>query len=159
MTLLILWFHLLAAVVWIGGMLFLSLVAVPVLKPRSSGPGHADLFRAMAIRFRPIVWMAVVTLLCTGPLLLSMRGVSVLAPAQWPAVLSIKLGLVVLLLILTGTHDLLIGPRVGALVRIPPQDRTGWDRSLILLAPWLARFSLLLAITIVGVAVSLSRTP
>lgn len=113
MALVILWMHVMAAVVWIGGMLFLSLVAVPVLKPRSSGPTHAELFRSMARRFRLIVWMAIATLLTTGPVLLSLRGFSLLEPAQWPAVLSVKLGLVALLFTLTGTHDLLIGPRCG----------------------------------------------
>jgi uncharacterized membrane protein len=151
--------HLMAAMVWIGGMLFLSLVAVPVLNPRVSGRGQVEIFRAMARRFRPIVWMAVVILLGTGPLLLSTRGLSLLESASWPGILSIKLGLVALLLLVTGMHDFLIGPRVVTLVPIPLQDRTALDRTLLLLAPWLARFSLLLAVAIVGAAVSLSQTP
>ncbi|TKB80644.1 MAG: hypothetical protein E8D45_03160 [Nitrospira sp.] len=158
MTFFILWLHLLAAMTWIGGMLFLSLVAVPVLKPRTSGPTHAELFRAMARRFRLIVWIAIATLLSTGPLLLSSRGFSLLEPAQWPAVLSVKLGLAALLLILTGTHDLLIGPRVGALVRMPPENRTRWDGILISATPWIARGSLVFALSIVALALALSPT-
>lgn len=140
-------------------MLFLSLVAVPVLKPRSSGPTHAELFRSMARRFRLIAWIAIAVLLSTGPLLLSLRGFSLLEPAQWPAVLSVKLGLAALLFILTGTHDLLIGPRMARIAKLPA-ERRGWaERGLVMASPWLARLSLLLAVAIVGVAVSLSRTP
>jgi hypothetical protein len=91
--------------------------------------------------------------------LLSTRGLSLLESASWPGILSIKLGLVALLLLVTGMHDFLIGPRVVTLVPIPLQDRTALDRTLLLLAPWLARFSLLLAVAIVGAAVSLSQTP
>jgi uncharacterized membrane protein len=158
MALVILWMHVMAAVVWIGGMVFLSTVAVPVLKPRSSGLVQADLFLAMARRFRLIVWMAIATLLTTGPVLLFLRGLSLLEPAQWPGALSLKLSLVALLLILTGAHDLLIGPRVARIAKLPA-ERRGWtERGLVMASPWLARLSLLLAVGIVGVAMTLSRT-
>lgn len=158
MALIILWMHVMAAVVWIGGMVFLSAVAVPVLKPRSANPSQAELFRAMARRFRPVVWLSVAILLTTGPVLLFLRGLSLLEPAQWPGVLSLKLSLVALLLILTGAHDLLIGPRVARIAKLPA-ERRGWaERGLVMASPWLARLSLLLAMGIVGSAMTLSRT-
>ncbi len=157
MTLLILWLQATAAVAWIGGMLFLSLVAVPVLNPRASGAVHADLFRAMARRFRVIVWGAIVILLLTGPTLLLLRGFSLLDPSQWPAVLRLKVGLVMILLILTGTHDLLIGPRMGVIVRIPHASRTRLERLLVVATPWMARGSLVLALAVLATALSLAR--
>ena len=156
MLILILWLHLMAAVTWIGGMLFLSLVAVPILKPRTAHPGQADLFRAMAQRFRPIVWGAIGVLLVTGPLLVTFQGWALFEPGQWPSALRIKLGLVAFLLLLTGAHDLVIGPRVGALSRTPPESRTGLERMLVSSTPWLARGSLILALVILAMAGALS---
>jgi putative copper export protein len=157
-VLFILWLHATAAVAWIGGMLFLSLVAVPVLNPRASGAGHAELFRALARRFRLIVWGAIAILLLTGPTLLFLRGLSLFDPSPWPSALRLKLALVVILLVLTGTHDLLLGPRVGSIAKLPPADRTGSERVLVAVTPWLARGSLLLALMILGVALLLART-
>src|SRR2546426_6219415 len=61
-----LWLHILAAVIWIGGMLFLSLVAVPVLRQVDSPLLRADLFRKMAWRFRRLVWICLAVLILTG---------------------------------------------------------------------------------------------
>ena len=46
------WIHLLAAMVWIGGMVFLSVVLVPVLKRDGAFAQYALLFRTIAYRFR-----------------------------------------------------------------------------------------------------------
>ena len=42
------WIHLLAAMVWIGGMVFLSVVLVPVLKRDGAFAQYALLFRTIA---------------------------------------------------------------------------------------------------------------
>ncbi len=157
MRIVIHWMHLMAAVTWIGGMLFLSLVAVPVLKPRTADPGQAELFRAMARRFRLIVWGAIGVLLITGPLLVTRHGWGLFEPGQWPSALRIKVSLVALLLLLTGAHDLVLGPRVGKLVRMPVEQRSPCDRRLIGVTPWLARGSLFLALAVLAVALSIAR--
>ena len=48
-------------------------------------------------------------------------------PSGWPMILSIKLGLVAILLLVTVTHDLIIGPRVGRILQIPRESRTSFD--------------------------------
>ncbi len=158
MTVLLVWLHLLAAVSWIGGIVFLSLVLVPTLRRGGSSSPQALLFRAIALRFRAVVWSSVAVLLVTGPILLAHRGLSLLEPSRWPAVLTAKLSLVLLLLALTGAHDFVVGPRVSRIQQQPEVDRTGFDRALVAWSPWLARLSLLLALVIVLLAVSLVRT-
>ena len=154
---LLVWLHLLAAVAWIGGMLFLSVVLVPVLKREPFVSQKALLFRTIAWRFRAMVWCAIAILLFTGPLLLHQRGILITDPSEWPKVLATKLGLVAILLFLTLTHDFIIGPLVGRIVQLPRESRTKFDHALVLWSPWLARFSLFLALAVLLMAVMFVR--
>jgi len=158
MTVLLVWLHLLAAISWIGGTIFLSVVLVPVLKREPFASQKALLFRTIAMRFRVVVWGAIAVLLFTGPLLLHQRGIPIADPSGWPMVLAVKLGLVAILLLLTLTHDLIIGPRVGRIVQLPTKSRTRFDHSLVLWSPWVARFSLVLALAVLLAAVVLVRS-
>jgi copper resistance protein D len=133
MMALLVWFHLLAAIGWIGGMLFLSVVLVPVLKREPFVSQRAVLIRTTALRFRAVVWSAITVLLITGPLLLHERGIPIMDPSGWPRVLATKLGLVTILLFLTLVHDFILGPRVWQI------------EDLVLWSPWIIRFSLILA--------------
>ena len=67
MMVLLVWFHLLAAIAWIGGMLFLSVVLVPVLRCEPFASQKAVLFRAIAGRFRAVVWGAIAVLCSRVP--------------------------------------------------------------------------------------------
>ena len=158
MMVLLVWLHLLAAVAWIGGMLFLSVVLVPVLKLESFASQKAVLFRATAWRFRVVVWGAIAVLLFTGPLLLHQKGIPIMDPSGWPPVLTIKLGLVTILLFLTLTHDLIIGPLVGRIIQLTAESRTRFEQTLVLWSPWVARFSLFLALAILFATVMFVRT-
>jgi copper resistance protein D len=158
MMVLLVWLHLLAAVSWIGGTIFLSVVLVPVLKREPFASQKALLFRTIARRFRAIVWGAIAVLLFTGPLLLHQRGIPIADPSGWPMVLVAKLGLVATLLLLTLTHDLILGPRVGRIVQLPTESRTRFEHTLVLWSPWVARFSLVLTLAVLFAAVMLVRS-
>jgi uncharacterized membrane protein len=158
MTVVLVWLHLLAAVAWIGGMVFLSFVLVPILKREPFAAQRGALIRTAALRFRLVVWSAIALLLMTGPLLVLSRGWSLGEPGGWPAVLAVKLVLIAILLALTLAHDFFIGPRVGRILQIPELSRTGHDRLLIASSSWLPRLSLLLALAVLFAAVSLART-
>lgn len=121
----------LAAVSWIGGSIFLSVVLVPVLRREPFASQKSVLIRTTAVRFRVVVSGAIATLLLTGPLLLHERGIPIMNPTGWPMVLSVKRGLVVILLLFTVTHDLIIGPRVGRILQIPPESRTSSDHAMV----------------------------
>jgi copper resistance protein D len=158
MTVLLVWLHVLAAVSWIGGAIFLSVVLAPVLRREPFASQKALLFRTTALRFRAVVWGSIATLLLTGPPLLYQRGISIVDPAGWPMVLSIKLGLVAILLLFTVTHDLIIGPRVGRILQSPAESRTSSARAMVAWSPWIARSSLILALAVLLAAVVLVRS-
>lgn len=151
------WLHLLAAVAWIGGMLFLSVVLVPVLRREPFASQRAVLIRSTALRFRAVVWSAITVLLMTGPLLLHERGIPITDPSRWPRILVTKLGLVTILLLLTLAHDFILGPLVGRIMQLSTESRTRFDRALVLWSPWIARFSLMLALAVLVAAVILAR--
>jgi hypothetical protein len=73
-------------------------------------------------------------------------------------VLAVKLGLVAILLLFTFTHDLIIGPRVGRILQLPPESRTNSDRAIVAWSPWIARFSLVLTLAVLLAAVVLVRS-
>jgi copper resistance protein D len=151
------WFHLLAAIAWIGGMIFLSLVLAPLVRSRKAAPEFMALFRSAARRFRLIVWIAMALLLSTGPLLLHERGLSLLEPSGWPHIVRVKLGLVGILFLVTGLHDLLLGPRLSHIGSLPESARTPWDRTILRTFSWVPRLALLLSLGVLAAAVVLAR--
>ena len=134
MMVLLVWLHVLAAVSWIGGTIFLSVVLVPVLRREPFASQRALLFRTIARRFRAVVWGAIAVLLFTGLPLLHQRGIPIADPSGWPMILVAKLGLVTILLLLTLTHDLIPGPRVGRILRLTTESRTRFDQALVRLS-------------------------
>ena len=150
--------HVLAAVTWVGGMIFLSMVLAPLVRSRKAAPEFTALFRSAALRFRPLVWIAMVILVSTGPMLLSRRGIYVTDPVSWPGIVTVKLALVSLLLFLTLLHDLLLGPRVSRVSAIPESQRTSGEQMVFKTARWLPRVSLLLALGVVIAAAVLARS-
>ncbi|HWF62015.1 MAG TPA: DUF4149 domain-containing protein [Nitrospira sp.] len=150
--------HILAAVTWIGGMVFLSLVLAPLVRGRKAAPEFMALFRSAALRFRPIVWVAIGILLITGPMLLSLRSIDVTSPASWSGIVTVKLMLVALLLFLTLLHDLVFGPRVSRVSAIPDSQRTPGERIVFKTARWLPRLSLLIALSVLVAAAMLTRS-
>jgi uncharacterized membrane protein len=152
------WIHVVSAMTWIGGMIFLSLVFVPVLKQNSFGAERRLLFRTVARRFRIVVWVAIGLLAGSGAFLLPGRVDSVREVWSWPLVLIVKLILVVLLLVLTGLHDFWLGPRVS---RLSPNSGHQQDQQVIALArlsPLIARVGLVLALAVLFAAIVLVRT-
>lgn len=152
------WLHLIAAVGWIGGTIFLSLVLAPSYRALASKPDAGALFRTSAKRFRLVVWGAVVVLLLTGPMLVLSHGWPLFEPTRWPSPLRIKLSLVAALLLMTLAHDLVLGPRVRAILALPPDKRAASDQTILAAASWLPRAALVLSLAVLFVAVMLARS-
>ncbi|MGH7230392.1 MAG: DUF4149 domain-containing protein [Nitrospiraceae bacterium] len=158
MMILLAWGHLLAAVVWIGGMVFLSFILVPVFKRGTFGADRRMLFQTLARRFRVAVWVSIIVLIATGPLLVSSKTGTMAEPEGWRSVLTTKLWMVSLLIGLTAVHDFWLGPLIGRLRRESSDTPSSADQLLINLSTWIARLSLILAFAVLFVAVALART-
>ena len=153
--------HVLSAIGWVGGMLFLALVVVPATRPLPPAE-RAALIDTVGRRFRPIGWSCIALLVVTGLIISGYRGITWEAVTsgqvlehQFGRLLSLKVGLVVVMTVLSLVHDLVIGPAsTRAHERRDHPDRIARLRRVAL---WMARLSLLLALAIVALAVALVR--
>ncbi|MBI4531141.1 MAG: DUF4149 domain-containing protein [Candidatus Latescibacteria bacterium] len=157
------WLHILSAVVWIGGAVFIAAVVVPTMRHEVDRVLSGRLTRKMGERFRTISWVCLGLLLLTGLFNLSHHGVlnrSLFLSAFWIGefgrVLALKLIFVFIILMLSLLHDFILGPRVMALLESDHPDLTVVARQRKSVA-WLARFNLLLALGAVMCGVLLVR--
>jgi uncharacterized membrane protein len=152
--------HVLAAVVWLGGMFFVAAVGAPILRSVESPAARADLFRRLGERFRLVGWICIAILLVTGTLNLQFRGLlrdEVLGSAdfwltRYGISLAWKLAAVTFMVIASVLHDFWLGPAAG---RLEPGSteamRMRWRASR------LARWNALAGIIAVLAAVRLAR--
>ncbi len=102
MRLLPLWLHLLAAVVWLGGLLFESHVLFPLLARR----GAMESVAAAVSRFRRVTWTAIVLMVLTGLYNLTrLPPIAQLVEGGVLKLLALKLFLVVVVLMLSAHRD------------------------------------------------------
>ncbi|HEX7117938.1 MAG TPA: CopD family protein [Longimicrobiales bacterium] len=117
--------HVLAALLWLGGMFFLAVVGAPVLRKVEPPTLRAELFRRLGERYRRVGWGAIAVLVATGLGNLQFRGLlsgAVLGSGAFWATsygqaLAWKLGAVATMLVVSGLHDFVLGPaasRAGA---------------------------------------------
>lgn len=152
--------HVLAALLWLGGMFFLGVVGAPVLRQVEPPALRAQLFHRLGTAFRTAGWASIAVLLVTGTLNLHFRNVlawSVLGSGAFWATpygtsLAVKLVTVTLMLLISAVHDFWHGPRAGKLV--PGSAEALRARRL---AAWMARGNALLGIILVFAAVRLAR--
>ena len=102
-----LWFHVLAACVWIGGQITLGAV-VPLLRT------DPDVVRSVARRFQNIAWAAFAVLVVTGIINMHNAGISwtKLNATPQARTLSIKLFLVLVSGIAAALHAYWVTPRM-----------------------------------------------
>ncbi len=133
--------HLLAVVTWVGGMLFIALVLVPVTRRLDDAALRTRLVQDTGRRFRTVGWIALGLIVATGLGNLVLRPELLGAPR-----FHAKLGLVVLALALGAGHDFVLGPRAG---------RPGAAPSARVRASWIARVNVLVALALVALGLAL----
>ena len=152
--------HLLAALLWLGGMFFLAVVGAPVLRRVEPPELRATLFQRLGERFRLVGWGAIGVLLVTGTLNLHYRGM--LSAELWADpvfrasplghALGWKIAAVVTMLVVSITHDFLLGPAAS---RLDPGSQAAATARRW--AAWLARANAIVGIVVVVAAVRLAR--
>lgn len=152
------WIHLTAATFWVGGMLFLSLVAVPLLKKAPDPAAAQREFVNLARRFRMLVWVALSLLLVTGAILLPNHVDLSASLGEWSPAVLIKLTLVVLLIGVSLVHDQLIGPKARTLKHKPSIELVPMEKFLLRVSPLIGRLTMLLGLGILLSAVLMVRT-
>ncbi len=114
-----LFLHVISAIFWVGGMLFITLVVAPFLRTMPDPRERSKVYQFVGKKYRLLGWIAIIILLVTGPILLhSFYGLSVTGAFSSPVhttgigmAVSIKLGLVLLLVISSLVHDFWLGPK------------------------------------------------
>lgn len=111
------WIHLVAAAFWVGGMLFLVLVAGPALRRHLPERERIATMTAAGQGFLRLSWLAFALLAASGTALLLFRRVSwdLLFETAYGRTLLTKLLLVLLVLLLTWLHAGVFGKRLAEL--------------------------------------------
>lgn len=152
--------HVLAAMLWLGGMFFLAAVGAPVLRKVEPQELRARLFASLGEQFRVVGWWAIAVLIVTGILNLHFRGL--LSGELWTSstfwgsgvgrALAWKLAAVTVMVSISGFHDFISGPAASRLVPGSPAALKARRR-----ASMLARINALVGIILVIAAVRLAR--
>ena len=156
------WLHILAAAVWLGGMVFLALVLVPVVRRPEYREHASRLVHLTGVRFRTVGWVCLGALVVTGFANLWYRGIGWAALSNagfWTtpfgSLLGWKLLVVAVILALSAYHDFSVGPRATAAGQADPGSAPALR--LRRQASWMGRLNLLLALAAMALGVLLVR--
>lgn len=152
--------HVLAALLWLGGMFFLAAVGAPVLRKIEPPALRAEIFRKLGKQFRTVGWAAIAVLVLTGIGNLHFRGLLRADlwsnPAFWSSgygtALAWKLTAVTVMILISALHDFVLGPAASRAEPGSPESLARRRR-----ASWLARVNAIVGLVLVVVAVRLAR--
>lgn len=147
--------HLLAAAVWVGGMLFLGLVVVPALRGISE---RTSVLERVGALFERVGIGALLLALLTGLLNLWFRGVHNVEQL-WATPTGrmglLKIGLLLVVAALSLWHNRVLGVRAIRLLREAPQSPEA--QRLRRLSSWIGRAMLAVSLLLVFLGVVLAR--
>jgi copper resistance protein D len=111
------WLHLLAAVIWLGGMAFSFLVVMPSLAAIDSPPLRGKLMGAVVKRFAPIAWTAVAILVLTGLAMTAWRvpSLAVLVSTSYGIKLLVKILIAVVMIAIGAEVAFVLTPKLEAM--------------------------------------------
>jgi uncharacterized membrane protein len=154
--------HIVSAIIWIGGMFFLVLVLIPVLREPEFRSLFPSLFHRVGVRYRLIGWISLALLVLTGTFNLAYRGFGLddlfsgqLFEGPFGRTLLMKLIMVALILVVSSVHDFWLGPAASALMGEDTLSPRG--KSLRRSAIIMGRLNFVLSLLVVILAVFLVR--
>lgn len=150
--------HVLSAIIWVGGVFFMGMIAVPAARKLTPNLKR-EILTDLGHRFRTVGWTALTLLIITGSYIIWYWG------ARWETLLDLsffqaphtrklgyKLILVTAMLIISAIHDWYLGPRAAQ----PDLDPTTTERYRKL-ASYLGRLTAILVLFIVILATYVAR--
>jgi copper resistance protein D len=161
---LVLLIHVLAAIIWLGGMFFISLVLVPSVRKLEPPIKRTEILSATARRFSLVSWTAILVLLITGVINSVNRGITIdlissgkVFSSHFGMILTFKVFLVIVMILISAIHDFILGPK---LIKLTELDRPSPDSAKSLgkkrkVVSWLARINAFIGIIVVACAVML----
>lgn len=157
----VLWLHLLAAIFWVGGQLFLVAVVLPVLRQNLAEEARLRVAAQAGRRFASLSTIALGLLVVTGLLNAVAHGVSrsIMERTEWGHVLLAKALLTLLVIVITMVHGVYYGRRLEQLAAAPDAVSRARRVSLQRQSVRLSALNLLLNVVIVGLAAWLGTLP
>ncbi len=122
---LVLWIHILAAISWVGGMIFVAFILGPYVRRAVPPAERILLMAAVGKRFSVLGWSAIFTLVCTGiyNALRFLGSWNALFDTTFGHLLLVKIALVGVMIGLSIAHDFFLGPRQRDLGRLAHQTQ------------------------------------
>lgn len=153
--------HVLATMLWLGGMFFVGLIGAPVFRAIEPPALRQRVFHQLGLRFRRMAWWTIGALVVSGAVNLYYRGW-----LHWHGVwdsrqfwstsvgqtLAVKLSIVALMVAISAIHDFILGPRAGSMTPGSPAALAFRQRAALL-----ARANAILGVLLVAAAVRLVR--
>jgi uncharacterized membrane protein len=136
------WVHVIAAMIWIGGMAFLTLVLMPVIRKTDIPTVRGEFLQLIARRFRLVAWGSIVLLIGTGLTNLMLGDGWPNYQSSYGRLLMVKLIAVGLMGLLTAYHN----------VTAPRGLRMSFGATR-----WVPRASFALGLFVILFAVALAR--
>lgn len=153
------WLHILAAMVWIGGMFFLVLVNIPILKKPPFDKLFVEFLLKAGERFRWLGWTCFGIIAITGYLNLFFKGITIEVlinknfwlESSFGKTLAEKLFVFLFIILISLLHDFHIGSKA-----VQSTDEAT-QKKFRFYARWMGRMNMLLALIILWLAVNLAR--
>lgn len=164
----VVYLHLLSAITWVGGTLFLVMVIMPLARSGVLGPAarSGETMAEVGRKFRTVAWASIVVLVGSGIYIaIAYWGIS---PGQFftgsgPVleILQPKVGLVFIAVVLSAVHDFILGPRVTRAMQESRAEggNSGGAGGRRRLLQWIGRINLVLMLAIVALGLLLVRNP
>ncbi len=148
--------HIVAACLWLGGMLFLILAFIPGIKKH---PDKVNLIAAVSLKFRIAGIIALIVLLITGLIQLEFRGVQLsmeyFTSSSFGKIAGLKILVFIFIIFLSLIHDYFIGTHaIEAWKKNPDNPKTITLRNL---SRMLGRINFILALIAVFLGLVLVR--